>query len=413
MLVLRCASVEIERGRPWKNSHKQQVEEIRRSLEEGTNIVRSGVKTIAGPSEIFPIPNISNGPMKEGTAQTNASHKLLLSEMTPTKEWKHLFSTNRIASKGINLSFIPPIIMDGEKVVEISTEDVASKEVKWKATIVLYIVSTTPSMGAMDRFIMPQASQISYGRILVEVDVTQELPTSIKVQDPKGNIYKQQARMANEHASLLGTSYEASVLRPFSNQLISGGGQVGVVWTGAKGCMAKLERGVLHRMALVTTAEVCDANPQLIVSGELRALQPIYKIYGRRQVFSGPVVTLKVFEDNVLVREFLEEKGNGRVLVVDGGGSLRCAILGGNPVVQAQNNGWAGIVVNGCVRDVDEINGCDIGVRALASHPMKANKKGIGEKHVPITIAGTRICDGEWLYADTDGILISKMELSV
>lgn len=156
-------------------------------------------------------------------------------------------------------------------------------------------------------------------------------------------------------------------------------------------------------MALVTTAEVCDANPQLIGSGELRALQPIFQIYGRRQVF----------EDNVLVREFLEEKGNGRVLVVDGGGSLRCAILGGNPVVQAQNNGWAGIVVNGCVRDVDEINGCDIGVRALASHPMKANKKGIGEKHVPITIAGTRISDGEWLYADTDGILISQTELSV
>ncbi|KAK7394662.1 hypothetical protein VNO78_15197 [Psophocarpus tetragonolobus] len=108
---------------------------------------------------------------------------------------------------------------------------------------------------------------------------------------------------------------------------------------------------------------------------------------------------------------FLEEKGNGRVLVVDGGASLRCAILGGNPVVQAQNNGWAGIIVNGCIRDVDEINGCDIGVRALASHPMKANKKGMGEKHVPINIAGTRICDGEWLYADTDGILISRTEL--
>jgi RraA family protein len=161
-------------------------------------------------------------------------------------------------------------------------------------------------------------------------------------------------------------------------------------------------------MALVTTAEVCDANSQLIISGELRALQPIFQIYGRRQVFSGPIVTLKV-----LVRQFLEEKGNGRVLVVDGGGSLRCAILGGNPVVQAQNNGWAGIVVNGCIRDVDEINGCDIGVRALASHPMKANKKGMGEKNVPVTFAGTRICDGEWLYADTDGILISPTELSV
>ncbi|CBI17624.3 unnamed protein product, partial [Vitis vinifera] len=157
--------------------------------------------------------------------------------------------------------------------------------------------------------------------------------------------------------------------------------------------------GTWNRMALVTTAEVCDANPQLIVSGELRALQPVFQIYGRRPVFSGPIVTLKVFEDNVLIREFLEEKGNGRVLVVDGGGSMRCAILGGNPVVQAQNNGW--------------INGCDIGVRALNSHPMKANKKGIGEKHVPIAIAGTRISDGEWLYADTDGILISRTELSV
>lgn len=166
-------------------------------------------------------------------------------------------------------------------------------------------------------------------------------------------------------------------------------------------------------MALVTTAELCDANPQLIVNGELRPLQPIFQIYGQRQVFSGQVVTLKVFEDNVLVREFLEETGDERVLVVDGGASLRCAVLGGNPVVQAQNNGWAGIIVNGCIRDVDEINGCDIGVRALASHPVKASKRGIGEKHVPVNMAGTRICDGEWLYADTDGILVSKMELSV
>lgn len=108
-----------------------------------------------------------------------------------------------------------------------------------------------------------------------------------------------------------------------------------------------------------------------------------------------------------------KKTGNGRVLVVDGGGSLRCAILGGNPVVQAQNNGWAGIIVNGCIRDVDEINGCDIGVRALASHPIKASKKGLGEQRVPLNIAGTRICDGEWLYADTDGILVSQVELSV
>ncbi|XP_057963299.1 putative 4-hydroxy-4-methyl-2-oxoglutarate aldolase 2 [Malania oleifera] len=128
---------------------------------------------------------------------------------------------------------------------------------------------------------------------------------------------------------------------------------------------------------------------QIIVSGELQALESIFQIYGRHQVFSRPVITLKVFEDNILVCEFLEEKGNDRILGVDGGGSKRCAIFGGNPVVQAHNNGWAGIVVNGCVRDVDEINGCDIGVRALALHPMKANKKWIGEKHVPISIAST------------------------
>jgi len=165
-------------------------------------------------------------------------------------------------------------------------------------------------------------------------------------------------------------------------------------------------------MALVTTAELCDANTTLIESGELRALHPVFQIYGRRTIFSGPVVTLKLFEDNGLIREFLEQKGNGRVLIVDGGGSMRCAILGGNPVQQAQNNGWAGIVVNGCIRDVDEINGCDIGVRALGSHPMKAKKKGDGEKNVPVNIGGTRICDGEWLYADTDGILVSRTELS-
>ncbi|CAO2193675.1 unnamed protein product, partial [Urochloa humidicola] len=163
----------------------------------------------------------------------------------------------------------------------------------------------------------------------------------------------------------------------------------------------------------LATAEACDANAGLILNGDLRALQPIFRIYGGRQIFAGPVVTLKIFEDNVLLREFLEEKGHDRVLVVDAGGSMRCAVLGGNLAQLAQNNGWAGIVINGCIRDVDEINGCDVGVRALNSHPIKSNKKGVGEKHVPVTFAGTRICDGEWLYADSDGILLSTSELTV
>ncbi|KAJ4829305.1 hypothetical protein Tsubulata_001011 [Turnera subulata] len=166
-------------------------------------------------------------------------------------------------------------------------------------------------------------------------------------------------------------------------------------------------------MAAIATAEACDSNAALLASGDLRVLQPIFKIYGQSRAFSGPIVTLKVFEDNVLVRELIERKGEGRVLVIDGGGSTRCALVGGNLGQMAQNTGWAGILVNGCIRDVDEINGCDIGVRALASNPMKSNKKGIGEKHIPVHIAGTLIRDGEWLYADSDGILISKTELSI
>ncbi|KAF0898249.1 hypothetical protein E2562_005839 [Oryza meyeriana var. granulata] len=153
-----------------------------------------------------------------------------------------------------------------------------------------------------------------------------------------------------------------------------------------------------HMAAMpLATAEVCDANSHSIINGELRALQPIFKIYGRRHVFAGPIATVKVFEDNVLVRELIQEKGHGRVLVVDGGGSMQCAMLGGNLAQLAQNNGWVGIVVNGCIREVDEINGCEIGVRALNSQPMKTNKKGNGEKHVTVTNAGTRICEGEWL----------------
>ncbi|KAJ6417527.1 hypothetical protein OIU84_003284 [Salix udensis] len=165
--------------------------------------------------------------------------------------------------------------------------------------------------------------------------------------------------------------------------------------------------------AIPTTAEACDSNVPLLASGDLRVLHPIFKIYGQSRAFSGPIATLKVFEDNVLVRELLETRGEGRVLVIDGGGSTRCALLGGNLGQLAQNMGWAGILVNGCIRDVDEINGCDIGVRALGSHPTRSHKKGVGEKHVAVHIGGTLIRDGEWLYADSDGILISKCELSL
>ncbi|RAL37823.1 hypothetical protein DM860_000517 [Cuscuta australis] len=166
-------------------------------------------------------------------------------------------------------------------------------------------------------------------------------------------------------------------------------------------------------MAFLATTEVCDSNAAYLASGDLRVLHPNFQIFGQCRAFSGPIVTLKVFEDNVLVREILETRGEGRILVIDGGGSMRCALVGGNLVQLAQNMGWAGIIVNGCIRDVDEINGCDIGVRALATHPQKPNKKGMGDKHVPVYVSGTLIRDREWLYADSDGVLISRTELSI
>lgn len=166
-------------------------------------------------------------------------------------------------------------------------------------------------------------------------------------------------------------------------------------------------------MAAPATAELCDVHAALLASGELRVLQPMFKAYGQRRAFGGAVVTLKLFEDNVLVREMLAAPGGGKVLVVDGGGSMRCALMGGNLAQLAQNQGWAGVVVNGCVRDVDEINACDLGVRALGSHPVKSAKKGVGEKHAAVHIGGATIRDGEWLYADGDGVLVSSSELSL
>jgi len=166
-------------------------------------------------------------------------------------------------------------------------------------------------------------------------------------------------------------------------------------------------------MDSLPTAEICDTNATHLTNGDLRILHPVFQKFGQSRAFSGPAVTVKVFEDNVLVRELLETKGEGRVLVIDGGGSMRCALVGGNLVQLAQNMGWSGIVMNGCIRDVDEINLCQVGVRALASHPLKSNKNGTGEKHVAVYVGGTFIRDGEWLYADNDGIIVSKFELSI
>ena len=144
---------------------------------------------------------------------------------------------------------------------------------------------------------------------------------------------------------------------------------------------------------------------------DLRVLAPIFRDFGGRVSFSGEIVTLKVFEDNSLVRSTLEQTGNGRVLVVDGGGSLRCALVGDQLAELGVKNDWAGIVVYGCIRDADPIGKLDIGLKALATNPRKSVKKGVGDRDIPVQFAESQISPGDYLYADRDGIVLSSHSL--
>lgn len=163
-------------------------------------------------------------------------------------------------------------------------------------------------------------------------------------------------------------------------------------------------------MTLATT-DLCDAHEDRIAAGTVRIVPPGYAAWGRKTAFAGQAHTLKVFEDNSLVRSALEQPGQGKVLVVDGGGSRRCALLGGNLGVLAQKNGWAGVIVYGCVRDSDELDACDIGVRALATHPQKSLKKGIGQEQIAVVFDGVTVRPGHWIYVDRDGILVADEAL--
>ncbi|XP_010693876.2 uncharacterized protein LOC104906773 [Beta vulgaris subsp. vulgaris] len=165
------------------------------------------------------------------------------------------------------------------------------------------------------------------------------------------------------------------------------------------------------------TTDVCDANSPLLATGDIRVLNQIFQPYGRRRAFNGHVVTVKSFEDNAVVVETILDKKlqhkHPKVLIIDAGGSLRRSMVGSVLAQMAYNMGWAGIVVNGCIRDVDEMNSIDIGVRALGAVPVRSFKKGGGEKYVTVHFAGALIKDGDWLCADSSGILVSNCELSI
>ena len=161
----------------------------------------------------------------------------------------------------------------------------------------------------------------------------------------------------------------------------------------------------------IQTADLLDANEARINAGTLHVVAPMFRSYGGRAAFGGPISTLKLFEDNSLVRTALAQPGNGRVLVVDGGGSLRCALVGDQLAELAVKNGWAGIVVYGCIRDSRAIGGMDIGVLALATHPLKNIKKNVGEADIAVSFGGVTFTPGHFLYADADGVIVSRETL--
>ncbi|MEM7541047.1 MAG: ribonuclease E activity regulator RraA [Pseudomonadota bacterium] len=156
----------------------------------------------------------------------------------------------------------------------------------------------------------------------------------------------------------------------------------------------------------VATADLYDDYGESI-----QVLAPLFRDFGGERNFHGPVKTLKVFEDNSLVRELLETPGDGRVMVVDGGGSMRCALVGDNLAELGVKNNWVGIVVFGCIRDAIPIGELAIGVKALATNPRKSVKRGEGQQDLELRFADALIAPDSYLYADPDGIVIADKKL--
>ena len=154
------------------------------------------------------------------------------------------------------------------------------------------------------------------------------------------------------------------------------------------------------------TADLCDAH-----GDKVRVVEPMFNSFGGRAAFFGRIATLKLFEDNSLVRQALGSPGEGRVLVIDGGGSLRRALVGDQLAALGVKNGWAGLVVYGCIRDSRALGEMDIGVYAIDTHPMKTVKKNVGEADIPVSFGGVTFVPREWLYADEDGVIVSAEAL--
>lgn len=165
-------------------------------------------------------------------------------------------------------------------------------------------------------------------------------------------------------------------------------------------------------MSEFVTCDLLDDN----ADKDIQVVSPsmdgkFFRSFGGKKVFGGQAVTVKCFEDNSRVKELLATDGVGKVLVVDGGASMRCALLGDMIAESAVKYGWAGVIVYGCVRDVDALTELDLGVHALGCIPQKSTRKGIGETGVTLNFGGVSIKDGAYVYADNNGILVSDTAL--
>ncbi len=156
----------------------------------------------------------------------------------------------------------------------------------------------------------------------------------------------------------------------------------------------------------IVTPDLCDENPETV-----SVVAPIFNTYGGKSAFGGEIVTVKCFEDNTVVKARAAEDGAGKVMVVDGGGSMRCALVGDMIAANAMKNGWLGLIIYGCIRDVDAISTLDIGVQALNSMPIRSVRQNRGELNVEISFGGVTFKPGEYVYADNNGVIISPHSL--
>lgn len=156
----------------------------------------------------------------------------------------------------------------------------------------------------------------------------------------------------------------------------------------------------------IITPDLCDEYPDLV-----QVLTPMLQNFGGVESFGGEIVTVKCYEDNSIVKEQVGQPGHGKVMVVDGGGSMRNALLGDMLAEKAAENGWEGLVIYGCIRDVDVIRKTQLGVQAISTNPRKTEKRGIGDLNIPVTFGGITFVPGQFVYADNNGVIVAPTKL--